>query len=307
VLIAATACPATGLAHAGLPPAPHDLWAAWTWDPATLLALGLTAGAYVHGLHTYWRRVGVGRGIHRWQAAAFATGLVALFAALISPLDALGTALFSAHMVQHLVLVLVAAPLLVLGAPLVPFLWALPRSTRHALAAWWPRATPLRAAWRTISHPVAAWVLHTAALWIWHLPALYQAALQSAQVHAAEHASFLATALLFWWALGYPGRRGRLNPGAGVLYVFAMGLQSSLLGALIAFAPTPWYPAYAVTTQPWGLTPLEDQQLAGLIMWVPAGLIYVLAALILFGAWLSTAGRGSLRPEGRPQPPSHTD
>jgi putative membrane protein len=255
----------------------------------------ITAWLYARGVRALWRRAGVGQGVRRWQAAAFAGGIAALTLALISPLDRLSAALFSAHMVQHLALILVAAPLLVLGAPLLPSLWALPPARRRALGRWWKRARAVRFLWHAATVPVVAWLLHAVAVWIWHLPALYQSALRSTLVHQLEHISFLGTALLFWWVLIHPAGRRGLGYGWGVLYVFAAALQSGALGIALTFAPSPWYPAYAATTGAWGLTPLEDQQLAGLIMWIPAGMLYLLAGLVLLAAWARQAEREAQR------------
>jgi putative membrane protein len=284
-------------AAAGAPITPPDVWTAWVWDPFVLIGLVVAAAVYARGLRTYWRRVGTGRGVRVWQAAAYACGLAALVLALVSPLDALAEALFAAHMVQHLVLLLVAAPLLVLGAPLVPALWALRRARRLALGRWWRGARSVRAAWRALSQPGLVWALYAATLWLWHLPALYQAALASAPTHALEHATLLGSALLFWWTALHAGRPGRLGRGLDVLYVFTAGLQSGLLGILLTFARTPWYPAYAPGEAAWGLTPLEDQQLAGLLMWVPGGVVHLLAALALFVGWLDAAEREAQRRE----------
>ncbi|MGH2355348.1 MAG: cytochrome c oxidase assembly protein [Chloroflexota bacterium] len=291
--------PLAAHAHDGAPPAPHDIWHAWSREPATLLGLALATWVYARGVRALWRRAGQGQGIHSWQAFAFAGGEAALFLALISPLDALGEALFSAHMVQHLLLMVVAAPLLVLGRPLVPLLWTLPARWRRAVGRWWHGAVGVRAAWRAASHPLLVWGLHVGAVWVWHTPGLYQAALRSEVVHIAEHACFLATAVLFWWVLVHARARGRLGYGAGVLYVFAMAVQSGVLGALITFAPTAWYPIHQPSVAAWGLTPLEDQQLAGLAMWVPAGLAYTAAALSLFVAWLGEAERAARRIDAR--------
>jgi cytochrome c oxidase assembly factor CtaG len=130
-----------------------------------------------------------------------------------------------------------------------------------------------------------AWTLHAVAIWLWHAPKLYQATLSSETMHTVQHVSFLGTALLFWWALlhGVPSRLAR---PATVIYLFTTAVHTSLLGALLTFAPRLWYPLYDATTAPWGLTPLEDQQLAGVIMWVPAGLSYLIAALALAATWL---------------------
>jgi cytochrome c oxidase assembly factor CtaG len=152
--------------------------------------------------------------------------------------------------------------------------------------------------WRAVTHPLAAWAIHAAALWVWHMPALFQATLKSDLVHTLQHLSFLGSALLFWWALIH-GRRGLMGYGAAVLYMFTTSLHSGVLGALITFARSAWYPAYANSTASWGLTPLEDQQLGGLIMWIPAGLVYVVAALALMVGWMRESERRVVRREKR--------
>jgi cytochrome c oxidase assembly factor CtaG len=197
--------------------------------------------------------------------------VVSLLAALASPLDALSADLFAAHMIQHLLLILVAAPIVALSEPLAAVAWGLPADGRRGLT----RLTSLM-----VVGPAIAFGLHSVAVWVWHLPGLYEAALDNQAVHAVEHLSFLATALLFWSTL----LRGR--SGAAVLYVFGMAVQSTLLGGLLTFARGPWYTSHLASSARWGLTPLEDQQLAGLIMWVPGGLIYAVVALALFGRWL---------------------
>lgn len=263
--------------------------AGWTWEPGVLLPLAGTAFLYAFGLARLWRRAGVGEGIRRWEAGCFAAGWLALSAALVSPLHALGGFLFSAHMAQHEVLILVAAPLLVLGRPLAPFLWALPREDREAAGRWAQEPAFLRS-WRALTAPATVWVLHGAALWIWHLPALYQAALRDELLHALQHLSFFGSAALFWWALVH-GRFGRGGYGASVLWVFTTSVHSGVLGALLTFAPRLWYPLYQVRTAEWGLSALEDQQLAGLIMWVPAGIFFLALGLGLFASWLGEAER----------------
>ncbi|MDT7604479.1 MAG: putative rane protein, partial [Acidobacteriota bacterium] len=126
----------------------------------------------------------------------------------------------------------------------------------------------------------------------------FQATLRSEWVHTAQHLSFLVSALLFWWALVH-GRQGLMGYGAGVLYMFTTMVHSGLLGALITFAGTVWYPAYGGLTASWGLTPLEDQQLGGLIMWIPAGLVYIVAGLALFAGWLRESESRVLKRERR--------
>lgn len=274
-------------AHDGQPPAPHDIWHAWNGDLLIWFSLALGAWAYGRGLAVLWRRLGVRHTVLGWRLASFVAGLIVLFVALISPLHALGSALFSAHMLQHMLLILVAAPLLSLGTPHGPLLLAIPWTLRHQLGQAWRKAIWLQVAWRTLKPPVVVWGLHALTLWAWHLPDLYQATLQNEWVHILEHMNFLGSAVLFWSVLL------RLGPGLGVLSVFALAMQSTLLGALMTFAPRPWYAAYTATTPAWNLTPLEDQQLAGVIMWIPAGVVYTLAALIFFWAWLASAERAA--------------
>jgi putative membrane protein len=261
----------------------------WSWEPFTIGLLALSGALYAAGVARLWRRAGVGQGIRRWEALCFAAGWLALIVALLSPVDALGGILFSAHMVQHELLILVAAPLMVLGRPLAPFLWALPPAARDG-AAEWTRNPAFAAAWRRLTAPLAVFLIHGLALWLWHLPSLYQATLDDEFIHAFQHLSFFLSSALFWWSLIH-GRFGRLGYGAAVAYVFLTSLHSGVLGALLTFAPRLWYPIYEARTSRWGLSPLEDQQLAGLIMWIPAGVVFIVLGLGLFAAWLGEAER----------------
>ena len=280
-------------AHDGQPPAPHDLWSAWNWDPFIVFSLTLSGWIYAAGIRELRGRTGGQDAALHWRAASFAAGLFMLFLALISPLDALATALFSAHMIQHMLLIVVAPPLLVLGVSPAPFLLAFPKLTQRKVGQWWQRIAVLRAAWRTLTQLPIAWALSTLVLWAWHAPPLYQAALQNETLHTLEHLTFFGTSVLFWRGIT------RLSRGnLGTLALFTMALQGGLLGALLTFAPTPWYQAYASTTQAWGLSPLEDQQLAGAIMWIPMGTAYTLAALILFMIRLAWIERAANQREG---------
>ena len=209
--------------------------------------------------------------------------------ALVSPLHLLGEALFSAHMAQHELLMVVAAPLLVLGRPIVAFLWAVPMPWRRAAGNISARPSVQRT-WHLLTLPVVAWTVHAVAIWLWHVPALFQATLDSDLIHTAQHLSFLGSALLFWWSL-LRVREGRLGRPAAILYLFTTALHTSLLGVLLTFSDRVWYPLYQSSTAPWGLSPLEDQQLAGLIMWIPAGVAYLVAALAIAASWLRVPGR----------------
>lgn len=267
----------------------EELWSWWTWDPPVLLTLAASGWLYIRGLRRLWARAGVGQGIRRWEAAAFALGWGSIAVALISPLDGLSDVLFSAHMAQHEVLMLVSAPLLVLGRSLLGFLWACGAERRERVGRW-IQAPGVTAAWRALTGPLAVWVLHGLALWIWHVPVLYVAALRDESIHAVQHLCFFVTAALFWWALVY-GRFGRIGYGVAVFYVFTTALHSSILGALLTFAPRLWYPIYEARALRWDLDALQDQQLAGLLMWIPAGVVFLVLGLALFAAWLGQAER----------------
>jgi putative membrane protein len=284
-------------AHGGKPHNFHDLWFTWGRDPLVIASLALTAWLYFRGVRRVWRESGLGHGARKREVWAFACGWLALFIALVSPLHPWGEVLFSAHMTQHEVLMLVAAPLLVLSRPLVPFLWALPFAWRQSLGALGKQSV-IQSVWRAVTNPLAAWAIHAVALWVWHAPLLFQATLKSDLVHTLQHLSFLGSALLFWWALIH-GRQGLMGYGAAVLYMFTTSVHSGVLGALITFAGKVWYPAYSATTPSWGLTPLEDQQLGGLIMWIPAATIYIVAGLCLMAGWMRESERRVARRESR--------
>ena len=287
VLIVCLLTPPVALAHGGQPHNWHDLAWAWSFEPIVSVSLALTAVLFVIGLWRLWRESTRRKSIRTWEALCFLGGWVALFVALVSPLHAWGRVLFSAHMSQHEVLMLVAAPLLVLGRPLIAFLWALPvewsRTLGNVAKLRWINRT-----WTTLTIPLVAWLVHAIALWIWHIPLLFDAVLHNEAVHTAQHLSFLISALLFWWALIH-GPQGAMGYGAAVLYLFTTSIHSGLLGALITVATSVWYPSYVGLTSSWGLTPLEDQQLGGLIMWIPANLVYVIAGIALFAGWLREA------------------
>jgi cytochrome c oxidase assembly factor CtaG len=271
----------------------NDLWSIatqWNLDPWVGLPLIATAILYGIGLARLWSHAGTDRGVRIWQALCFASGWLALLLALISPLYRLGEGLFLAHMVEHEIVMLVAAPLIVVARPLGTILWALPTTWRPRFGAMTRRAR-VTTAWRLISNPWMATAVHGLTLWIWHAPALYERALGNLWIHRLQHVSFLVTALLFWWALTNP--RVRLSGyGVAVGCLFVTTLHSGFLGALLTVSRAPWYGAQAEFAALCGLTALEDQQLAGLIMWIPAGLIYTGAALAFAGLWISAARPG---------------
>ncbi len=276
VFATAVLCPAIALGHTGQSLQPDELWSAWEFDPGVVISLAIAALLYVRGARA--QRTSTPR-----QHVFFWCGWVSLVIALISPLHPLGEALFSAHMVQHEILMLVSAPLLVLSRPLVTFLWGMPFQWRRGLGQW-AKTDYVRHSWTFLTDPLTAWWIHAAAIWCWHAPLLFDLTLKSDPAHTAQHLSFFLSALLFWWALFYA--HGRKAYGAGVFYVFTTAVHTGILGALLTFAPHIWYTPYLTTTPVWGLTPLQDQQIGGLIMWVPASVIYLVAGLWLFAGWL---------------------
>lgn len=223
----------------------------------------------------------------RSRVVAFAAGWLTLCAALVSPLDALGSLLFSAHMVQHELLMVAAAPLLVLGRPLAAWTWAFTPRWRRSLGrvTHWPW---LARFWSVLTQPLTAWALHAVALWVWHVPRLFDAALRTEGLHVLQHASFLSTALLFWWAMMGGDRRTRTS-GFALAYLFTTMMHTAALGALFSLAPVAWYPSYMETTAALGLDPVQDQQLGGLVMWVPGGVAYLVAGLALVARLLAPA------------------
>jgi putative membrane protein len=279
--------PATALAHDGRPPAPHDLARAWPLEPGVVLPLLLTLGLYLVGVRRLRRRAGAAA--FQRRVPLFVAGWLVLAMALATPLHPLGSALFSAHMLQHELVMAVAAPLLVLGQPVAPILFAFPSTWRQP-AGRWAGGRRMRPVTAFLAHPLVATLLHATAVLAWHLPALYESTLRSGAFHAAQHASFLLTAVIFWWALLRGGARPRR--GAAVIALFFTTVYTGGLGALLTVSETPWYAAYGSAPAAWGLTPLEDQQLAGVFMWMPGAGPYLLAALILAAGWIRDAGGG---------------
>lgn len=287
------------LAHATGPVTPDTWLSAWNLELPILLPLWLLGWLYARGAAALCRQTGSDRAVPPVRRAYFAGGMLALIIALVSPLDHLSGTLFIAHMAQHLLLILVAAPLLVLSQPVAPLLWGVPRDWRPNLARFLVRPAG-RLATSGVAGLAFIWAIHAAAVWVWHAPALYEAALNSPWAHAAEHASFFGTAVLFWWCVSRAGPRRSVGLGTAALAVFTMGAVGGGLGALLTFAPAPLYPSHAAATL-WGLTQLEDQQFAGLVMWVPASMVYLLAGLALIAAWLQSYDRRVAR---RPAPVS---
>lgn len=261
----------------------------------TLLAL-LLAGlgaAYTLG---WWRlrAAGHARIAATWRLALYLAGLASLAAALLSPLEALAEEIFSAHMIQHELLTMYAPALLLLGNPLLAVLWGLPRQARRAAARPLTRGRALRRALWTLTRLPIAWSLYVGTLWAWHLPLLYEVAIRNFEVHVLEHAAFFGTAVLFWWPIIEPAPRlrRRLNAGFKILYLIAATAQNTLLGMFLSLPQRALYRHYAQTAAARGADPLDDQTLAGGIMWA-SGHMYLLPILLLVWAYARQDARAS--------------
>ena len=280
---------------------------AWELDPGLVIGLFLLLEAYLIGVGPARRRFQLGPPLRRSQFALFLTGFLVLTLALLSPLHLLGEVyLFSAHMVQHLLVTLVVPPLLILGTPG----WLL----RPLLRA--PLVLPVA---RRITSPLIAFVLFNLAFIVWHFPQLYDMALQDRLVHVLEHWTFLGSAMIMWWPLCSPVSELPRLPALGqLLYLFLLSIPSKILGAILTFAPAPIYPTYEMAPRLWGIGVLSDQQIGGVIMWVPGGLALFVAFTVAFFLWLGREeaaptvivpgpgrwqGTGQARPEALATPP----
>ncbi len=261
------------------------MWAAWQPGLWTTLPLAVLAMAYLRGRRGLPARFG------RWRAAAFLAGLASLWAALESPIDAAARYALWPHMLQHVLLSLVAAPLIVLGMPGIPLLRGSPRWLREAIGALLAMPAARRAL-RGVAHPLAAGTLFSLAMWIWHAPRLYQLAIEDPFWHAVEHACFLLTAMLLWWNVFEPAPfRSAWGPLPRVLLLLAIDLQNTVFCAVLAFAGRPLYPIYEATAPILGVTPLHDQQAAAGIMWFASQSTLLPAAGVLVAAAVRRRGR----------------
>ena len=257
------------LAHDG---EPHKI--GWTTGPVVLVPLLLMLLTYGVGFIRLWSRSDLGRGTLRRSLLLFALGWLTLAGALVSPLHEAGEVSFTMHMIEHEIIMLVSALLLVLARPGPILLWAFPTALRRPLggAGRW-------GLWRILTDPFVATLIQAVVIIVWHVPWLFELTLRSETWHIAQHLSFIGSALLFWWAMANR-RSGRAGALVAALCLFITSMIGGGLGALMAFAGSPWYEGYAALgLTPFGLTPEEDQQLAGLIMWVPGGLYHLVAAL----------------------------
>jgi cytochrome c oxidase assembly factor CtaG len=271
------------LAHGG---EHHDHGASWTFDPWVLAPLVLSLLLYLGGTLRLWRRAGAGRGIRFSQVGFYLAGWLFMAGALLSPLHWFGERVFTLHMIEHEIVMAVAAPLLVLARPAGALAWALPPAARRAMGRL-GRRPAMRAIWAAPTAPVFATIAHGVAIWAWHIPALFDATVVDVLLHRLQHLSFILTALFFWWAL-----LRRCSAGSAAMHLFVTMMHTGILGALMALAPRVLYSTQTAQAGIWGLTPMEDQQLAGLVMWIPAGTVYAGAMLAFLASWISRTGQG---------------
>jgi cytochrome c oxidase assembly factor CtaG len=261
----------------------------WTLSPVLLVPLALALILYLVG----WARLSK-RAATPVRPFLFLTGWLVLTLSLISPLHEAGERSFALHMVEHELIMLVATLLLAASGAGGVLAWGLPRPLRQSLGGSWKSS--LQSLWRRLTEPVTATAVQAVVMWAWHAPLLFDRALDSAGWHIAQHASFFVSALLFWWAMLHP-RGGASGYGTSAACLFATSLIGGALGALMSLSSSPWYADYAAMGMTGiGLDPLDDQRLAGLIMWIPGGLFHGIAALALFYKWLkaSEGGAGAL-------------
>ena len=251
----------------------------WTLDGWVVGPLAFTLVAFLVGYVRVRRRATAPSTALR-PTLLFLGGWLTLVAALVSPLHRAGESSFAAHMLEHELLMLVAAPLLVAAHPGGVLLWAVAHRARAPLARVF-LAAPVATTWRRLIEPLTATVLQSIVLWLWHAPPLFDRALASPGWHIVQHLSFVISALIFWSAMLDPKQRHR-QPAMLIGCLFATSIVSGALGALMAFSNSPWYAGYrALNLSAFGLAPVQDQQIAGVLMWIPGGLVHLGVALAL--------------------------
>jgi cytochrome c oxidase assembly factor CtaG len=260
----------------------HHEGLGWNLDPILIVPLGLALLIYAVG----WWRLSK-RTTSQPRPALFLSGWLVLTLAIVSPLHEAGERSFTMHMIEHELIMLVATLLLAASSAGGVLAWGLPRRLRLALGGSWK--SPLQVIWRRLTEPVTATAVQGAVMWAWHAPILFDRALESTGWHIAQHLCFFASSLLFWWAMLHP--RGRASGyGVSAACLFVTSLIGGALGALMSFSASPWYADYAAMGMTGiGLDPVDDQRLAGLIMWIPGGLVHGAAALGFFYRWLKSA------------------
>jgi len=273
------------LAHAATGRVARELSLAWNFEPVVVAPVIATAAIYLRGWRMASRRMPARFGVRHLVATM--AGLASIVLALDSPLDTLNDVLLQAHMTQHLLLMIVAPPLLWMGAPVAPMLLGLPKPLRRRVAMALA-APPVRRVAHVLTDPVVSWVAFGVSFWAWHVPVLYDMALDSERWHEVEHACLFVTGVLFWRPVILPWpSRSRWPRWAMVPYLALADLQNSVLSAILTFSDRVIYPFYDTVSRPGGLSALEDQAIAGVIMWVPGSLLLLLPMVWLVATALA--------------------
>lgn len=264
-------------------PLVQALLSAWEWRPLVVAVLASLTALYTLGWLRLRRQSVHGR-LATWpRLAAYLGGMVILAASLMSPIDRLGGQLFFMHMVQHMLSVMYAAPLLLLGNPFPFGMWALPMALRRRVAAWFTEDTRVRRGLTAATRPGVTWLVFQTVFLGWHDPNAYNAALYHDWVHDVQHISFLVAALLFWYPVIEAGPRlhGRFSPWGKIAYLLGAVPPNMVVGVSIAFASEVLYSYYLTAPRLWNFTVMQDQQLSGAIMWIQGSEMYILVALIV--------------------------
>jgi cytochrome c oxidase assembly factor CtaG len=270
----------------------HAFLLSWEWPALIVGGLLLAGGLYAIGTVRLRRRAGGRAAPPPWRAWCYASGLLCLVLAFLSPIAVYGSLFFFMHMIQHMLLIIFAAPLLLLGAPLPPLLWGLPRGARRTIGAVIAPRQPLARLGGLLTAPLVALFLFLGTVAAWHLPRLYDLAQGRTRAHDLEHLTFLGTALLYWWAIVHPaGGRRRLGYVLAIPYLLLSFVEGTVIGILLTFAGHPVYRTYTQVPRVWGLSVLDDQQIGGLIMWVVGGAFYLLPLLVLIAVMLQDEER----------------
>ena len=282
-------------------PTAQAVLTSWSLDSKLAFGLIVLVLVYLRGWRVLHRVISVRFPV--WRLVAFLGGLAALCVAIASPLDAFSGLLLSAHMVQHFLLMFVAPPLILLGAPLLPLLRGLPRSFVHDGLGPFLTWSVLRRFGNALTHPLVCGLAMVVSLCGWHLPAAFDLALRSPGLHKLEHACFFGTSLLFWWPVVRPfPSRPHWPLWAIPLYLLAADVVNTVLCAILTFSDRPLYSAYETVPRLFGTTVLSDQVAAGVIMWIPGSVIFLVPATILAIQYLSP-GRALLSPVRSGVPP----
>ncbi|RMF00033.1 MAG: cytochrome c oxidase assembly protein [Chloroflexi bacterium] len=283
-------------------PVVSALLQSWDWRIEIIVPLLLFGTLFFTGwrrLHKSQLKPGKRQPAAVWRLAAYLSGIAVLAIALMSPIDILGSQLFYMHMIQHLLLVMVVPPLLLIANPFPFVMWGLPTAGRAKIAGFFTAKSGFRQSLRRLTPPGAAWLLFFAVFLGWHDPNAYNAALLNETLHDLEHLTFFATAMLFWWHVTGAGPRihGRFPRPARIAYLLAAVPVNMLTGVAIAFATEPIYTYYASVPRWWGVSVMEDQMLGGILMWIPGSMMFLVAAIVLIAGWVQAEDNKEPLPE----------